>query len=96
MALDSKRKRELIETYRRHETDTGSPEAQVAIINTRIRGLTEHLRTHKKDHHSRHGLFKLVGQQRRLLGYLYNKDVQRYHSLIGQLGIRNIIGSRRN
>jgi small subunit ribosomal protein S15 len=94
VAVDAQRKRELIETYRQHESDTGSPEAQVAIINTRIRDLTEHLRTHKKDHHSRHGLFKLVGKQRRLLRYLYNQDVQRYRRLIGQLGIRDVIARR--
>ena len=96
MAIDAEKKRELLETYRRHDKDTGSPEAQVAIINGRIRELTEHFRTHKKDHHSRYGLFKLVGQQRRLLRYLYKKDIQRYYSLINQLEIRDTLGSRRN
>jgi small subunit ribosomal protein S15 len=94
MGLDTQKKKELIETYRRHDRDTGSPEAQVAVINTRIRDLTEHLRTHKKDHHSRHGLFKLVGKQRRLLRYLYNEDFQRYLRLIEQLGIRDIIARK--
>jgi small subunit ribosomal protein S15 len=94
MGLDTQKKKELIETYRRHDRDTGSPEAQVAVINTRIRDLTEHLRTHKKDHHSRHGLFKLVGKQRRLLRYLYNEDFQRYLRLIEQLGIRDIVARR--
>ena len=94
MALDTQKKKELIETYRRHDSDTGSPEAQVALINTRIRELTEHLQTHKKDHHSRHGLFKLVGKLRRLLRYLYNEDFQRYRRLIEQLGIRDIVARR--
>lgn len=94
MALDAERKSSLLETYRRHSRDTGSPEAQVAIINARIRNLTEHFRTHNKDHHSRYGLFKLVGQQRRLLRYLYKKDIQRYYSLIDQLDIRDTLGSR--
>ena len=94
MALDSQKKRELVETYRLHDSDTGTPEVQIAIVNTRIRELTEHLRTHRKDYHSRHGLFKLVGKQRRLLRYLYNQDFQRYRRLINQLGIRDIIARR--
>lgn len=94
MGLDTQKKKELLETYGRHDSDTGSPEAQVALINTRIRELTEHLQTHRKDHHSRHGLFKLVGKQRRLLQYLYNEDYQRYRRLIEQLGIREIIARK--
>ena len=96
MALNAEKKKDLLETYRQHDKDTGSPEAQVAIISTRIRQLTGHFRTHKKDHHSRYGLFKLVGKQRRLLRYLYKKDSQRYYHLINQLGIRDTLGSRGN
>ena len=96
MALDFERKRELIETYKLHDNDTGSPEVQVAIINTHIRELTEHFRTHKKDHHSRYGLFRLVGKQRRLLRYLYKKDVLRYRDLINRLGIRDTITVRKS
>ena len=94
MGLDTQKKKELLETYGRHDSDTGSPEVQIALINTRIQELTEHLQTHKKDHHSRHGLFKLVGKQRRLLQYLYNEDYQRYRRLIEQLGIREIIARK--
>lgn len=96
MALESERKKELLEAYRLHGSDTGSPEVQVAIINTRIRELTEHFRNHNKDHHSRCGLYKLVGKQRRLLRYLYKKDVRRYNSLIKQLGIRDTIAVRKS
>jgi small subunit ribosomal protein S15 len=78
----------VVETYRRHETDTGSPEVQVALLSARIDHLTEHFKTHVKDHHSRRGLLKLVGQRRRLLDYLRRKDFQRYKTLIGQLGLR--------
>lgn len=95
MALESARKKELLESYRLHDSDTGSPEVQVAIINTRIRELTEHFRNHNKDHHSRYGLYKLVGKQRRLLRYLYKKDVRRYRSLIKELGIRDTITVRK-
>ena len=95
MALESERKKELLESYRLHDSDTGSPEVQVAIINTRIRELTEHFRNHNKDHHSRYGLYKLVGKQRRLLRYLYKKDVRRYRSLIKELGIRDTITVRK-
>jgi small subunit ribosomal protein S15 len=87
-------KRALIESRRLHETDTGSPEVQVALINTRIRELTEHFQRHKKDHHSRQGLFKLVSRQRRLLRYLYKRDAQRYHKLINELEIRDTISSK--
>ena len=78
----------VVETYRRHETDTGSPEVQVALLSARIDHLTEHFKTHVKDHHSRRGLLKLVGQRRRLLDYLRRRDFQRYKTLIGQLGLR--------
>jgi small subunit ribosomal protein S15 len=96
VALNAEKKKDLLETYRQHDKDTGSPEAQVAIISARIRQLTGHFRTHRKDHHSRYGLFKLVGKQRRLLRYLYKKDSQRYYHLINQLGIRDTLGSRGN
>ena len=81
-------KSEVIEQYKTHEKDTGSPEVQVAILTTRINHLTGHLQTHKKDHHSRRGLLMMVGQRRRLLNYLKNSDVKRYRSLIERLGIR--------
>jgi small subunit ribosomal protein S15 len=78
----------IVETHRRHETDTGSPEVQVALLSARIDHLTEHFKTHVKDHHSRRGLLKLVGQRRRLLDYLRRSNFQRYKTLIGQLGLR--------
>ena len=78
----------VIEKYKQHETDTGSPEVQVALLTGRIQYLTEHLRTHRKDHHSRRGLLKMVGQRRRLLNYLSNRDVDRYRAVIAELGIR--------
>ena len=81
-------KTELVQKYRRHEKDTGSPEVQVALLSERITYLTEHFKTHKKDHHSRRGLLKLVGQRRRLLDYLKTVDQNRYKGLIEQLGIR--------
>jgi small subunit ribosomal protein S15 len=74
--------------YRLHETDTGSPEVQVALLTARIEYLTEHFKLHKSDHHSRRGLLKLVGQRRRLLDYLKKKDVQRYRTIIQRLGLR--------
>ena len=74
--------------HRHHETDTGSPEVQVALLTDRINDLTEHLQTHSKDHHSRRGLLKLVGRRRRLLNYLDNNDVERYRALIAKLGLR--------
>ena len=82
------KKAQLIEKYRTHEKDTGSPEVQVALITERIAELTEHFKTHVKDHHSRRGLLKLVGQRRRLLDYLKSKDSDRYAELIKRLGIR--------
>ena len=88
MALNKDRKTELISSYRTHESDTGSPEVQVAILSERISYLTEHFKTHAKDHHSRRGLLKLVGQRRRLLDYLKRKDTDRYADLIRRLGIR--------
>ncbi len=88
MVLVPERKKELIETYKTHPTDTGSPEVQIAILSERITYLTEHFKTHMKDHHSRRGLLKLVGQRRRLLDYLKAKDVERYRTVIQRLGIR--------
>ena len=88
MALTKDRKTELIGSYRTHETDTGSPEVQVAILSERINYLTEHFKSHAKDHHSRRGLLKLVGQRRRLLDYLKQKDAERYADIIRKLGIR--------
>jgi small subunit ribosomal protein S15 len=86
--LTNDKKGELIGAYRTHETDTGSPEVQVAILSERINYLTDHFKTHAKDHHSRRGLLKLVGQRRRLLDYLKRKDADRYADLIRRLGIR--------
>ncbi len=88
MSLDVERKREIIEKFRRHESDTGSPEVQIALLTERINHLTEHFSIHKKDHHSRRGLMKLVGQRKRLLDYLRSKDVNRYRALIQELGLR--------
>ncbi len=88
MALTKEQKNDVIENYRLHETDTGSPEVQVAILSERISYLTEHFKTHKKDHHSRRGLLKLVGQRRRLLDYLKKTEFNRYKELIERLGIR--------
>ena len=82
------RKTEVIGTYKTHEGDTGSPEVQVAILSERITYLTEHFKTHAKDHHSRRGLLKMVGQRRRLLDYVKRKDADRYLDLIKRLGIR--------
>ena len=88
MTLTKDRKTSIIEGYRTHASDTGSPEVQVAILSERISYLTDHFKTHAKDHHSRRGLLMLVGQRRRLLDYLKTKDVQRYRGLIDKLGIR--------
>ena len=81
-------KTEIIKKYEQHEGDTGSPEVQVALLTGRIQYLTEHLQKHRKDHHSRRGLLKMVGQRRRLLNYLRNKDIERYRSLVADLGLR--------
>lgn len=88
MALDTARKQELVEKYRTHGTDTGSPEVQVALLTERINGLTDHFKTHKKDHHGRRGLLGLVSQRKQLLEYLKRKDEARYKTLIGGLGLR--------
>ena len=88
MALVTEQKQEVVQKYRRHDKDTGSPEVQVALITERITYLTEHFKTHKKDHHSRRGLLKLVGQRRRLLDYLRQVDQSRYRAVIDQLGLR--------
>lgn len=86
--LSNERKTEVIGSFRTHQSDTGSPEVQVALLSERINYLTEHFKTHVKDHHSRRGLLKLVGQRRRLLDYLKRKDLVRYSELIKKLGIR--------
>ena len=88
MAFPIEKKKEIIEKYRIHESDTGSPEVQIALLSERIGYLTEHFKIHKKDHHSRRGLLKLVGQRRRLLDYLRSKNVDRYKAIIAGLGIR--------
>lgn len=86
--MTTERKKEIIEDYKVHPTDTGSPEVQIALLSDRISYLTDHFKLHKKDHHSRRGLLKLVGQRRRLLNYLKNKNVDRYNSVIQRLGLR--------
>ena len=88
MSLTVDRKREIVDRFGKDERDTGSTEVQVALLTERINGLTEHLREHKKDHHSRRGLLMLVGQRRRLLNYLRGSDLDRYRTLIGELGLR--------
>ena len=86
--LTTELKKEIIEQYATHEGDTGSPEVQIAILTKRIVLLTEHLKSHKKDHHSRRGLLKMVGQRRNMLAYLKDKDLERYRTLIGRLNLR--------
>jgi small subunit ribosomal protein S15 len=86
--LATEKKQEIINEFRKHDSDTGSPEVQIAILTERITYLTEHFKTHKKDHHSRRGLLKLVGQRRRLLDYLKGKELDRYKKVIERLGIR--------
>lgn len=86
--LNLEKRKSLIENYRLHEKDTGSPEVQVALLSARIEYLTEHFKAHKKDHHSRRGLLKLVGQRRRLLNYIKDNDVERYRKLVKSLGLR--------
>jgi small subunit ribosomal protein S15 len=88
MGVSPQRRRELVEGFRVHPSDTGSPEIQVALLSERIDYLTEHFKTHSKDHHSRRGLLKLVGHRRRLLDYLKREDVERYRNLIDRLGLR--------
>jgi len=88
LVLKAEDKKMLINQYKLHDSDTGSPEVQVGLLSQRITYLTEHLKTHKKDHHSRRGLLMLVGRRRRLLNYVKNKDVQRYRTIIETLGLR--------
>lgn len=88
MTLSRESKSELIESHRTHDSDTGSPEVQIAILTKRIEYLTEHFRTHAKDHHSRQGLLKMVGKRRRLLDYVKKQDVSRYQQIIGRHGLR--------
>lgn len=88
MALQPDVKKQIIADYATHEGDTGSPEVQIALLTERIKGLTEHFKDHKQDHHSRRGLLLLVGQRRRLLKYLREVDIERYRSLISSLGLR--------
>jgi small subunit ribosomal protein S15 len=88
MTLTAEAKREIVQRHGRDENDTGSTEVQVALLTARINELTEHLRTHKKDHHSRRGLLMLVGKRRRLLRYLQRSDIDRYRALIADLGLR--------
>ena len=87
MALDQQTKQEIINEYKIHEGDTGSPEVQIAILTYRINYLTEHLKENKKDHHSRRGLLKMVGQRRSLLNYLIKNDIERYREIIKKLGL---------
>lgn len=86
--LTNEKKKAIVEKFQVHATDTGSPEVQVAILSERINYLTEHFRVHKKDHHSRRGLYKMIGHRRNLLNYLRKKDVNRYRDLIRELGLR--------
>ena len=88
MTLTVEEKREVIQQFGKTDSDTGSPEVQIALLTRRINHLTEHLREHKHDHHSRRGLLMLVGQRRRLLNYLQRKDLDRYRALIAELGLR--------
>jgi len=88
MVFTSEDKKALIDKFKQHENDTGSPEVQVALLTHRITYLTEHVKIHKKDHHSRRGLLMLVGQRRKLLNYVKNKDVNRYRTIIKDLGLR--------
>lgn len=86
--LTQEDKNNIIKTYAVHEGDTGSPEVQIALLTARIKYLTDHLKEHKKDHHSRRGLLKMVGHRRRLLSYLYNSDIERYRSIVAKLELR--------
>lgn len=89
MALVLDKKTSIISEHKTHDTDTGSPEVQVALLTAQINQLNEHLKVHKKDHHSRRGLMMMVGRRRRLLAYLSGKDIERYRSLVSRLGIRS-------
>ncbi len=86
--MEKARKQEILNEFARHEGDTGSPEVQIALLTERINSLTEHLKAHKKDHHSRRGLLMMVGQRRGLLNYLQSKDIERYRAIIEKLGLR--------
>ncbi len=88
MALDKDIKRQIIDEFKLHESDTGSPEVQIAILTKRINDLTEHLKVHKKDYHSRRGMLKMIGQRKGLLDYLKERDIERYRTLVAKLGIR--------
>lgn len=88
MSLQPEAKAEIIAQFQQHEGDTGSPEVQVAILTARITELTEHLKVHKKDHHSRRGMYKMIGQRRGLLNYLQKTDIERYRALVEKLGLR--------
>ncbi|HHI97422.1 MAG TPA: 30S ribosomal protein S15 [Thermodesulfatator atlanticus] len=88
MAFDAEVKKEIIQKFARHPNDTGSPEVQIALLTARIKHLEEHFKIHKKDHHSRRGLLKLVGQRRRLLNYLKRTDFERYRNIVKALGLR--------
>jgi small subunit ribosomal protein S15 len=88
MPLNTESKREIISSNRQHDTDTGSSEVQIALLSKRIEELTEHFKVHKKDHHSRVGLLKLVGRRRRLLSYLRSRDIERYREIVKKLGLR--------
>lgn len=88
MALTKTDKTDIVEKFKRHDNDTGSPEVQVALLTGRIQYLTRHLQEHRRDHHSRRGLLKLVGQRRRLLAYLRHEDTARYRALVAELGLR--------
>lgn len=89
--LTQEAKQDIIKKYAVHEGDTGSPEVQIALLSARIDYLTAHLKEHKKDHHSRRGLLKMVGHRRRLLSYLYKKDIERYRAIIAKLGLRSTV-----
>ena len=89
--LTQEAKQEIMAKYAVHEGDTGSPEVQIAVLTARIQYLTDHLKEYKKDHHSRRGLLKMVGHRRRLLSYLYKKDIERYRAIIAKLGLRSTV-----
>ncbi|OLE50741.1 MAG: 30S ribosomal protein S15 [Acidobacteria bacterium 13_1_20CM_3_53_8] len=88
MALAKETKEKIVTDFRKHEADTGSPQVQIALLSQRINELTEHFKTHKKDNHSRRGLLKMVSQRRSLLDYLKKTDIERYHEVVGRLGLR--------